>query len=413
MVLYLVRHGRPIIDPAVPASAWVLDPEYEHQVADLSARGPWPADAVWSTSPEPKAERTALLLAGREVPVVEDLREHERLRNGWTPDFVDAVREALANPYSEVRPGWEPISRTRSRIVRAVREILVEHPGRDVVLVGHGTAWTLLAAELAGTEPDLERWRTLAMPDVITVERTTLLKPADDAPAEAWHEHLWDRLSADARRRAHWAIPLVDRLRDDPLVGALFPVFSHSVLHLRTGHLYDSDARLVAMVGATDDGQYAALAPAEGEVFGACGEFIPWPRYPDVEATADALRSGLATNGTRDPVVHKWSLQNVDGETVACLVAASMSSQGLIGTLVMKRPDPLAVAVSAARAMPQARPALIDVPETWNQVDPAALATLSARSETGYDLGPIVLRVHGDQVWWGGASSLAGDQPVG
>jgi hypothetical protein len=26
-------------------------------------------------------------------------------------------------------------------------------------------------------DPDLERWRTLAMPDVITVEKTTLLEP--------------------------------------------------------------------------------------------------------------------------------------------------------------------------------------------------------------------------------------------
>jgi broad specificity phosphatase PhoE len=169
VVLYLVRHGRPIIDPAVPASAWVLDPEYEHQMADLAGRAPWPDEAVWFTSPEPKAHRTALLLAGREVPVVEDLREHDRTGTGWVPDFAGVVHEAFATPYSEVRAGWEPISRTRSRVVEAARQILAGHRGRDVVLVGHGTAWTLLAAELAGTEPDLERWRTLAMPDVITV----------------------------------------------------------------------------------------------------------------------------------------------------------------------------------------------------------------------------------------------------
>ena len=170
MVLYLVRHGRPILDPTIPASTWVLDPEHEHLVADLAARAPWPDDAVWFTSPEPKAVRTAFLLTGRDVPVVKNLREHDRSGTGWVPDFADVVREAFATPYTEVRPGWEPISRTRSRVVDAVRQIVKEHPGRDVVLVGHGTAWTLLAAELTGTEPDLERWRTLAMPDVITVE---------------------------------------------------------------------------------------------------------------------------------------------------------------------------------------------------------------------------------------------------
>lgn len=39
-----------------------------------------------------------------------------------------------------------------------------------MVLVGHGTAWTLLVAELTGSPADLARWDTLAMPDVIVVE---------------------------------------------------------------------------------------------------------------------------------------------------------------------------------------------------------------------------------------------------
>jgi broad specificity phosphatase PhoE len=102
--------------------------------------------------------------------LVDDLREHERLGAGLMPDFVDAVGEAFAHPHSTIRPGWEPIAQTRSRVVAAVRRVLEEHPGRDVVLVGHGTAWTLLTAFLTGTEPDLEKWRTLTMPDVITVE---------------------------------------------------------------------------------------------------------------------------------------------------------------------------------------------------------------------------------------------------
>jgi broad specificity phosphatase PhoE len=184
VALYLVRHGRPILDRAVPASTWVLDPEHEHLVTELAARAPWPEDAVWFTSPEPKAARTAFLLAGREVPVEEDLREHDRGDTAWVPDFAGAIREAFASPYSEVRPGWEPIDQTRSRVVAAVRRILAEQPGREVVLVGHGTAWTLLAAALTGTEPDLERWRTLAMPDVISVEKTTLLESVDSASSK-------------------------------------------------------------------------------------------------------------------------------------------------------------------------------------------------------------------------------------
>lgn len=400
MTLYLVRHGRPNVDPAVPASTWVLDPEREHLVADLAARAPWPAGAVWFTSPEPKAARTAFLLAGREVPIVEDLREHERIGTTWLPDFVEAVGEAFASPYSEVRPGWELMIRTRSRVVTAVRKILAEHPGRDVVLVGHGTAWTLLTAVLAGTEPDLERWRNLAMPDVITVEKTTLLEPAHDAPAEAWHEHLWDRLSADAQRRQPWAIPLVGRLRDDSMISALFPVFSHSVLHLRTGHRYDDDAQLIAMVSPVEDERYAALVPANGEVFGAWGEYLPWPHYRNVDATVDALREGLATREIREPVAHEWTLQDTVGDTVARLEVTAIDTAGLLGKIVIEKQHPLAGAVEAAGATPHARPEHADIPETWTQVNPKPLAQLTLRSASGTDLGVPVLRVYEDRVWW-------------
>lgn len=39
-----------------------------------------------------------------------------------------------------------------------------------MVLVGHGTAWTVVVADLTGLPPDLDRWSQLAMPDLITVE---------------------------------------------------------------------------------------------------------------------------------------------------------------------------------------------------------------------------------------------------
>jgi hypothetical protein len=31
--------------------------------------------------------------------------------------------------------------------------------------VGHGTAWTLLVAELTSREPDVASWRSMTMPD--------------------------------------------------------------------------------------------------------------------------------------------------------------------------------------------------------------------------------------------------------
>jgi len=139
-------------------------------VTELAARAPWSGDAVWFSSPEPKALRTARLLEGRDVPAVRDLSEHERQTAGLVPDFGRAIAEAFVTPDAEVRPGWEPMARTQARVVAAAGRIIEDNPGRDVVLVGHGTAWTLLAAALTGSAPDLERWRALSMPDVITVD---------------------------------------------------------------------------------------------------------------------------------------------------------------------------------------------------------------------------------------------------
>lgn len=167
MTLHLVRHGRPLITPGVPAAEWDLDPATFDDVWALRER--LPARATWCTSPEPKAVQTAQLLTDAEVGVLPDLREHERTGE-WLDDFPGAVRRAFDAPDRAAVPGWEPLSACRARVVPAVRRVLAVHGDDDVVLVGHGTAWTVVVADLTGRPPDLERWDALAMPDVITVD---------------------------------------------------------------------------------------------------------------------------------------------------------------------------------------------------------------------------------------------------
>ena len=168
MTLFLVRHGRPLIDPDRPASSWDLDPAGFDDVWALRESARLPAGAAWFCSPEPKAQQTAQLLTDGDVGIVDELREHERAA-GWHDDFADRVRAVFADPATPAAPGWEPLDATRARLVPAVRRILDVHGDDDVVLVGHGTAWTLLVADLTGREPDLARWTSLGMPDVIEV----------------------------------------------------------------------------------------------------------------------------------------------------------------------------------------------------------------------------------------------------
>ncbi|NPD03088.1 histidine phosphatase family protein [Nocardioides sp. zg-1308] len=170
MTLHLVRHGRPLVVPGVPASAWDLDPAAYDDVWALRASGRLPGRAAWLTSPEPKAVQTAQLLTDAEVGVLPDLREHER-GGEWVEDFAGAVRRAFERPDEPAVDGWEPLAACRDRVVPAVRRLLEVHGQEDVVLVGHGTAWTLVVADLTARPPDLDRWAGLGMPDVITVDR--------------------------------------------------------------------------------------------------------------------------------------------------------------------------------------------------------------------------------------------------
>lgn len=399
MTVYLVRHGRPLVDRTVPASQWALDPAHEDSVTTLRSTAPWPDDAAWFTSPEPKAVRTAFLLAGWDVPVVDELREHER-GSGWRDDFEDVMRQAFANPFSVVHDGWEPLVRTRSRVVDAVRQLVADHPGRDLVLVGHGTAWTVLAAELTGADPNVERWASLSMPDVSVIEKTTLLKPVAGADASTWHAHLWDRLALDTDTDYPWAAPVIEPLRADPVLGALFPAFSHGVLHLRDKPPGGGRAQLVGMMYSRSPGEFSALAPAPGEVFGAWGEILPWPAYPSAQAALDALAENVATRDTRKPVIHEWALHE-GSSCVARLAVTEIDFPGLVGRIAPVELDhPVHEAVRAAAGQPLGRPHLSDIRETWNEVDPVALEGLELRNQAGEVHDNFRVRVLGDDVWW-------------
>jgi broad specificity phosphatase PhoE len=172
MTLHLVRHGRPLLDPDRPAALWDLDPDGLEEVDALRASGRLPQDAVWCSSPEPKARQTAARLTGAPVAVVDALAEQRRDagRLGTSEEFRAAVRLAFAAPERAAVPGWEPLAVTRDRVVPAVRHLLRTYDG-PLVLVGHGTAWTVVVAALTGRPPDLAAWEGLRTPDVWPVSR--------------------------------------------------------------------------------------------------------------------------------------------------------------------------------------------------------------------------------------------------
>ena len=171
MTLFLVRHGLPAPDPALPPEQWPLDPDGFAAIDALRASGRLPSDASWFSSPEPKAHGTAAMLTDGPVDVVDDLAEHRRGVRWFDRQeaFRAAVRRAFEVPDERVVPEWEPLAETHERVVGAVRRLL-QSPGGDLVLVGHGTAWTVLVAALTGRAPDLDAWERLSMPDLWVVD---------------------------------------------------------------------------------------------------------------------------------------------------------------------------------------------------------------------------------------------------
>lgn len=172
-LLWLVRHGRPRIDPTHPAADWPLADSADPHLLALRDSAALPTHARWFTSPEPKAYVTAVVLRGAPVEVCDDLAEQRRGSGWWSDpaDFAAVVHRAVEHPDVPAAAGWETSSATRGRVSHAVRALL-RNPG-DLVLVGHGTAWTLLVAELCGGEPDLTAWEAMQMPDVCGLDVAT------------------------------------------------------------------------------------------------------------------------------------------------------------------------------------------------------------------------------------------------
>lgn len=184
--VHLVRHALPLIVTDAASSEWQLDPGGLDAVRALRRSSRLPERATWFSSPEPRAKETADLLSDEPIEVVPGLRGQVRLHVGWIDDFAGVVRAAYAEPERSAYDGWEPLAATRARAAEAVRRLLREHPRGDLVIVGHGTCLSLVAAELTGTEPNPRTPTAMGFPDVVTIRLST----TGDAPPLSFRQVL-------------------------------------------------------------------------------------------------------------------------------------------------------------------------------------------------------------------------------
>ncbi|MGC0143200.1 histidine phosphatase family protein [Pseudactinotalea sp. Z1732] len=162
--LHLVRHARPRITEAAPPRQWELAAGAD--VGPLLGAGALPTAASWFTSPEPKARQSAALLTGEPVQVLPALAEVAR-DGALLPaaEFRAATRDYLTTGKAPSGATWEPRVEATMRIVDGALAALESSTHPACVLVGHGTAFTLLVAALVGAPPDADAWARLNMPD--------------------------------------------------------------------------------------------------------------------------------------------------------------------------------------------------------------------------------------------------------
>ena len=176
--LLWVRHALPAADPGTPASEWPLTPDGRDEAVRLARSLPDlspPLSVV--TSDERKAVETAEavcdVLGLDPAEVCADLREVER---PWTDgDYGAAARDYLR---SGSAPGWEP----RDEVLRRVSSALAERwrPQGTTIVVGHGLAMSVWAADAIDRLDAVEFWDSLAFPDAwLYTEGGTIRRVAD------------------------------------------------------------------------------------------------------------------------------------------------------------------------------------------------------------------------------------------
>lgn len=172
--LHLIRHGRPVVDASRTASAWRLAADDEPFATLVAAPG-FPRSNRWVSSSEPKAVDTARRLRGLLGLSSDDVQHTRALGEMRRPAvladkaaFSRAVERSVENPAEPAAAGWETaesvLVRVRGEAARCCEQALADG-SPDVVLVGHGTAWSLLVAEILDRPVNIAAWQRMRMPD--------------------------------------------------------------------------------------------------------------------------------------------------------------------------------------------------------------------------------------------------------
>ena len=169
--LFLVRHSLTVTDPNTATAEWHLSEEGCVRCALLADRLKSHVPVYIVTSRETKAIETAQIIAeqlGLSLEVAEGLQEHDRTGGPYYSSKDEYEREVARffdNP-DELVMGRETTTETRERFANALKGVLSQHIGGNLIVVTHGLVISLFAAHHAGFQP-FDYWRRLGTPAYI------------------------------------------------------------------------------------------------------------------------------------------------------------------------------------------------------------------------------------------------------
>jgi broad specificity phosphatase PhoE len=175
MMLYLVRHANPQIDPTVAANKWQLSRTGMIRAQSLARHLEGCKIQVVVSSTEPKAIQTAQILAdqfGCHVELADGLQEHARplLPGSFTSpgEFKQRVKAFFEQP-GQLVLGAESADQCFTRFNGALCTAIERHAGKTMAVVTHGTVISLLLNSYNHLDP-YPFWQALGMPTCITVD---------------------------------------------------------------------------------------------------------------------------------------------------------------------------------------------------------------------------------------------------
>jgi broad specificity phosphatase PhoE len=174
--LILIKHARPMVDPAVSAEQWRLSDEGREKCRPLAdaLRGYDFAEIV--SSAEPKAVETARILGqalSKPTRTADGLEEHDRrnVPHMESRDFISLIALFFKEPDRLVL-GDESADEAYGRFADAVDAVIADAPQGDVAIVTHGTVIALFAQRRANQDP-FALWRKMGLPSFVAFEMPT------------------------------------------------------------------------------------------------------------------------------------------------------------------------------------------------------------------------------------------------